>query len=162
MAMTMQVEGLDKLGEMLNKMGEKAEAAASMGLYEGAGIMAEEMNRAAGSIKTSEFHYAVFPPAVQRDPTPEEKAVVLSAGAGIARFRKNGSEVDTSVGYSRAGYAELNGKQVPIALIANAINSGTSFMKKQPFIRKAASGGSQRASKAIAAKIEDVLKQISD
>ncbi len=162
MAMTMQVEGLAEVSKMLNRMGEKAQAAASLGLYEGAGVVADEMNRAAESIQTSKFHYAVFPPAIQRDPTPEEKAAVLSAGAGIARFRKNGSEVNTSVGYSNAGYATLNGKQVPIALIANAINSGTSFMRKQPFIRRAANAVKERASRAIAEKIEDVLNKTNE
>lgn len=160
MAYTMQVEGLEDLSRKLTQAGEKAQAIAAMGLYDGAGAMADEIKNAADSIKTSKFHYAVFPPTVQRDPTPEEKAVVLSASAGIAKFNTNGSEVNTSVGYSNAGYAQLNGKQVPIPKIANAINSGTSFMKKQPFFRKAVSSGTQKASQKIVSKIEDAINQM--
>ena len=158
MAITMQIEGMEEISRMLAEIGEKASSIAAQGLYDGAGIMANEVEKSAERINTSPFHYAVF---VTREPSPEEKAVVLSAGAvGIAKFDKNGGEVNTSVGYGNAGYAEMNGKRVPIAKIANAINSGTSFMKKQPFIRKAANSGKQNASEAIVKRIEDAIEQM--
>ena len=160
MAITMNIEGLAELSEQLAQLGEKAQGVAALGLYEGAGIMAEEIKRGADTIRTEEFHYAVFPSVTQRLPTPEEKAIVQEAGAGIAKFRKNGSEVDTSVGYRNAGYAELKGKSVPIPKIVNAINSGTSFMKKQPFVRKAASSGAKKAEAAITKMIEQKFNEI--
>ena len=146
-----KVEGLKELSEMLSQMGEDAGKIASGGLYEGAGIMADEIKRGAEGIKTSPFRYAVF---ITRDPSPEEKAAVLEAGVGIARFDKNGSEVNTSVGYRNAGYTTINGKTKPIPQIVNAINSGTSFMKKQPFVRKAATTGAKKAGDAITKYIE--------
>lgn len=158
MAYTMKVEGIAELSEQLNKLGEKAGGIASRGLYEGAGVMSEEINKAADGIKTEPFHYAVF---ITREPSPEEKAVVQAGGAGIAKFDKNGSEVNTAVGYARAGYAYLAGKRVPIPKIANAINSGTSFMKKQPFFRKAVSNGTGKASEKIIKKIEEAIDEIT-
>ena len=160
MAITMNIEGLAELSEQLAQLGEKAQGVAALGLYEGAGIMAEEIKRGADTIRTEEFHYAVFPAATQRLPTPEEKAIVQEAGAGIAKFRKNGSEVDTSVGYRNAGYAELKGKSVPIPKIVNAINSGTSFMQKQPFFRQAVNQGKTKASEAIIAKCEEEFNRL--
>ncbi len=67
----------------------------------------------------------------------------------MAKFRKTGVSVQTSVGYQNAGYASLNGKTKPVPLIANAINSGTSFMQKQPFMRKAFSQSKGPATAAI-------------
>lgn len=160
MAITMKVEGLNELAEQLSQLGEKAQGVASMGLYEGAGVMADEIKRGADTIRTEKFHYAVFPGTTQRLPSPEEKAIVQEAGAGIAKFQKNGSEVNTSVGYRNAGYAELKGKSVPIPKIVNAINSGTSFMKKQPFVRKAATSGAQKAEAAITKMIEQKFDEI--
>ena len=151
MAMTMQVEGLDELGRMLNELGGKAQGVASKGLYDGAGVMADSMRASAESIHTAPFHYAVF---ITREPSPEEKAAVLQAKMGIAKFDKNGSEVSTSVGYQNAGYAEVNGKTKPIPQIVNSINSGTSFMQKQPFVRKAINKGKQKASEAIIGRCE--------
>lgn len=158
MGLIMKVSGMEELTAQLSKMGEKASGIASRGLYEGAGAMSEEINKEANAIKTKPFHYAVF---IQREPSPEEKAVVLAGGAGIAKFNKNGAEVNTSVGYAKAGYADLLGKEVPIPKIANAINSGTSFMKKQPFFRRAVASGTGKATEAITKKIEEAIDEIT-
>ena len=157
MAYTMKVDGLTELSEMLTNMAEKAPAAASKAVYEGAGIVADEVRNQIGKISTAPFHYAVF---VTREPSPEEKAIVEQAGAGIAKFSKNGSEVETSVGFAKAGYATLKGKTVPIAKIANAINSGTSFMKKQPFMRRAANSGGKKAIDAMKKSIEKSFEEM--
>lgn len=154
MAYQMKVDGMAEISELLSQMQDKAPAVAAKALYDGAGIMAKEVSSAVDTIKTEDFHYAVFPPAVQRMPTPEEKEIVRQAAVGIAKFDKNGTEVDTIVGFRQSGYAELNGKQKPIPVIVNAINSGTSFMKKQPFIRKAANNGAPKAMKAMKERIE--------
>lgn len=50
--------------------------------------------------------------------------------------------------------------QKPIGVIANAINSGTSFMKKQPFIQKGAMKGKVRATEAMKKRIEQLLNKI--
>ena len=157
MAYTMKVDGLTELSEMLTNMAEKAPAAASKAVYEGAGLVADEVRNQIGKISTAPFHYAVF---VTREPSPEEKAIVEQAGAGIAKFSKNGSEVETSVGFAKAGYATLKGKTVPIAKIANAINSGTSFMKKQPFMRRAANSGGKKAIDAMKKSIEKSFEEM--
>lgn len=48
----------------------------------------------------------------------------------------------------------------PIGVIANAINSGTSFMQKQPFIRKAFTNSRQKAEKVIIERIESLFNKI--
>ena len=73
------------------------------------------------------------------------------AGAkhGVAKFHKDVTNVNTSVGLQNAGYGSINGKTKPIPQIANAINSGTSFMQKQPFFRKATNKAKGPAQAAI-------------
>lgn len=162
MAMTMKAEGMEEISRMLTQMGDKAEGAAAGGLYEGAGTMADRIRQAAGNIRAEKFHYAVFPGAMTRLPSQEEKDAVTGAGLGIAKFDKNGTEVETSVGYgSNSGYVEIDGKQKAVALIANAINSGTSFMHKQPFFRKGVSSGTEAAEQKIIAEIERRFNEIT-
>ena len=156
MAYNMVVTGVEELTQMLQKMGDEAQKVASMALYEGAGEMANEMERQADSIETAPFHFAVF---MTRKPSPEEKAALMGK-AGIAKFDKNGTEVNTAVGYGNAGYADVAGKQKPVPQIANAINSGTSFMQKQPFVRRAAASGGPRASKKIVDYIEKAFEEM--
>lgn len=151
MAYQMKVDGMAEISDLLTQMEEKAPAVAARALYDGAGIMANEIRKGTETIKTAPFKFAR---EGMRQPSPEEKAIVAQAAVGIAKFDKNGTEVDTSVGFRQSGYAELNGKQKPIPVIVNAINSGTSFMNKQPFVRKAANSGAPKAMKAMKDRIE--------
>jgi len=150
----LKVDGMKEISEALDKLADGATKAASAALYEGAGIMADEIRKGADSIRTEPFQYTMNG---KRLPSPEEKEIVMKASAGIAKFNKNGTEIDTSVGFRNAGYAELAGKQVPIPLIVNSINSGTSFMPKQPFVRQAAAKAAPKAMKAMIEKIETAL-----
>ena len=159
MAYKVSTEGMDELVQKLNSLGNAAQGVAAAGLFEGAGVMADAVSRAVNGIATEPFKYAAG--GRQRNPSPEEKAILLAAKKGIAKFRKTGTGVQTSVGMQNSGYATLNGKTKPVPLIANSINSGTSFMKKQPFMRKAFSQASGPAQAAIENGIksrEDELK----
>jgi hypothetical protein len=153
------VDGMDQIVAMLQKAGDSAVGIAAKALYKGAGVVADEISKGARSVRTSPFRYAAG--GRMRDPSPEEKAAIVSAGAaGIAKFRKTGSEVNTSVGYSRSGYCTIAGKTKPIPVIVNSINSGTSFMKKQPFIRKAVSVSRSKATDAITGEVERLVGEI--
>lgn len=159
MGFSIQVEGMNELIQAMGKLPEQAEKVAAEALYEGAGVMADAVSRAVNGIATAPFKYAAG--GRQRMPSPEEKAILTSAKKGVAKFRKNGVSVQTSVGMQNSGYAQLNGKTKPVPLIANSINSGTSFMRKQPFMRKAFSQTKGAAQAAIEAGIksrEDELK----
>ena len=146
----MKVDGMAEISELLDRMENEAPKAAARALYEGAGIMADEIRKGATTIKTGKGSSR----SAARYATPEEKEIVLTAAAGIAKFNKNGTEVDTSVGFQNSGYAELGGKMVPIPKIVNSINSGTSFMHKQPFVRKAANKAAPKAMEAMRKQIE--------
>ena len=160
MPMTMIPEGVDEITKMLNSLGENADRAASSGLYDGAAVMADEVKSHARAIRSVKFHYAKFPPKVMRDVSHEEKEAVQN-GVGIARFEHTTGNVMTSVGYGRtAGYAMIAGRKKAIPMIANAINSGTSFLRKQPFFRHAVLTGTRPASEAIQKTIEDKLDQM--
>lgn len=154
-----KTDGMEELSEMLEKIADAAPAVAAKALYKGAGIMAAEINQGARSIKTAPFKYAGKDQT--RLPSPEEQDALLSVGAGVAKFDKNGTEVGTSIGYGNTGYAEINGKRKPVPLIANAINSGTSFMQKQPFVRKAAKSGGTKAMQAMKEVIETEISAMT-
>ena len=159
MAYQMKVDGMAELSEQLQQMADRAPAVAAKALYDGAAVMREEIEKRAKQIVTAPFKYARD--GQERLPSPEEKAIVLAAGVGVAKFGKNGTEVDTSVGYANSGYAVLNGKTKPIPKIVNAINSGTSFMKKQPFVRKAARSGANKSIEAMRTVIETEFEAIT-
>ena len=191
MAYKVSTTGMTELEQMLREAGKAAEGAASAGLYEGAGVIADAVSGAVRGIATSPFKYAAG--GKKRQPSPEEKAMLEAAPKGVAKFKKNGVSVDTSVGFSQSGYARITwnharsgmrtkykmgyggrataststeGKSTgisakPIPVIANAINSGTSFMEKQPFLRKAFSQNKNAALAAIDAGIKSREDELS-
>lgn len=158
MGFSIQIEGMDELIRKMGKLPEEAAKVAARALYDGAGIVADSVSKSMQGIRTEPFKYAAG--GRQRLPSPEEKALILGARHGVAKFKKNGVSVQTSVGLQNAGYGNLNGKTKPIPQIANAINSGTSFMKKQPFMRKAFSQSQGAAKAAIEAGIRSYADEM--
>ena len=158
MAFYFQVDGLDELNAKMEKLGGEALHIAAEGLYEGAGVVADAVSSAVNGIATEKFKYAAG--GKKRKPSPEEKALLSSAKKGVAKFRNNGTEIQTSVGMHNSGYGDLNGKSKPIPQIANAINSGTSFMQKQPFMRKAFSQSKGAATGKIESAIRERLEKL--
>ena len=159
MAFSFQVTGLNELVSAMGKLGEEAPHVAARGLYDGAGVVADAVSTAVQGIATEPFKYAGR--GKTRKPSPEEKAIVTGAKHGVAKFRNTGVSVQTSVGYQNAGYAQLGNKTKPVPLIANAINSGTSFMQRQPFFRKAFSQSQGAATAKIEATILEELDKLN-
>lgn len=159
MAYSMKVDGIGELSGMLSKLGNAALGVAAASLFEGAGVMADSVSQAVGGIATEPFRYAQE--GNRRKPSPEEVALLEAAPKGVARFKKTGTSVDTSVGLSKAGYGQLGNVTKPIPVIANAINSGTSFMEKQPFFRKAQSRAKGPATDRIISGIEKRVEELT-
>ena len=158
MAMTIRTDGLEELTRMLGSLGDKAQDVASGALFQGAGVVAGAFSAATDSIRTERFQYA--PEGSTRMPSPEEKAALIRK-TGIAKFRKSGSEVNTVVGIGgKSGYAMVAGKKKAVRLIARSINSGTSFMQKQPVYRKALNACRKDAEAAIVSKAEEMYNEI--
>lgn len=171
----LKIDGMAEISRKLELLEEKAPAVAAQALYEGAAVMQQAILQEMNAIKTAEFKYAKS--GTQRLPSPEEKAVLEQAGVGVAKFDKNGAEIDTSVGFNVAGYAKVNFRHMrskartnykgdgtnvkPVGVIANSINSGTSFMKKQPFVRKGMTKGAPKAMQVMQEKIEQAFEAIT-
>ena len=150
----MKTEGTEELSAMLAKLGESATDIAKGALYDGAKVVADAYTAAVGRIQTAPRRSKE---AGKRLPTPEEKEAL---GVGVARFRGDGgAEVDTIVGVPE-GYATINGRKKAIKLIARSINSGTSFMQKQPVFRKASSSSRTAAQEAMVRKADEMIEEL--
>lgn len=156
MAWDMHTEGLEELSAMLDRLGNKAQDVAVGSLFDGAAVVADAFASAVSSIKTEPFTHK----KPHRLPSPEEKAA-LAGKTGIAHFNKNGSEVDTIVGFTKdAGYVQLGERKTAVREIARSINSGTSFMSKQPVFRRAGNAAKSAAERAMVTKGERMLQEI--
>ena len=160
MAATVTTSGIESLEKMLQQMGDKAQDIAAEALYDGADVMADAYKRAAGSVrakKRQHFEPDGQDPSKARYPTPAEKEVLKKIG--VANFQKDMDSVNTIVGPAK-GYVTINGQKKAIQLIARAVNSGTSFMKKQPVFRQAVSRNRKTAQAKIVSTAEGLINDI--
>jgi HK97 gp10 family phage protein len=163
MAMRMTATGLDEAAAMFEKLGTEAGRIAAQSLYQGAGVIADAMNKAVGDIRTEPFRYARAKDD-KRLPSPEEKEALRNR-SGIAHFRGSGSEIDTVIGFQNAGYTEIKGREKTyrkaVGQIANSINSGTSFMDKQPVFRRAMNTAKKAAQETIAKVANEEIEKLT-
>ena len=173
MGMNLQVD-LEGIVAMLDDFSGSAHKIAATSLYKGAGIVADALTASINNIKTEPFHY-VKSGETPRLPSPQEKAALGQGQFGVAKFKGSGSEIETSIGVGKEGYTHImgtgkkseksrynEGRDKSVQEIAFAINSGTSFMKKQPFMRLAFNRTKNAAISAIGASIEQQLQEIAD
>jgi len=137
MAKGLQFEGLSAFAEQLKRLGDKSTVDAVMKptLYEGAGIYADALRKAA------EAHV---------DTGDMVDSITLSQ-------MKEGDGWYTSLGF--AGY---DSKGVANAIKAAVIESGTSTRPKHPFIRPALKAAKENAEAAMSAKMQEIIENMME
>jgi hypothetical protein len=118
--------GINETLAMFEKLSDNAEGTMKQCVYQGAGKVADTMKDKVGALRTGsgkskkDLRYCY-----------EYEKQALIDNLGIAPI-KGGDNTNTKVGFD--GYYEnKSGEKKPVPLLANSINAGTSFMKKQAF-----------------------------
>ena len=184
MPFTLEWSGADELLRKMDKLPDKAAKIAAEALYEGADVMADAVSRAVQGIATEEFHYAKGGETRMPSPEEKaivmnqrrgiskfkNNGTVISTKVGVSsdgyskitwNHAKSGTRTKYKIGLGgkMTGSQSQEGKSSglsakPVAVIINSIEHGTSFMKKQPFMRKAIQQTKGAAMAAIDAGIK--------
>ena len=130
----MRVNGVKELISTLEKLGEDTETMCQKSLYEGAGIVADNMKSQIQGLKTSSTKYVSE--GKKRYLTEEEKEGLLDS-LGIAPQQIKGTVIDTKTGFD--GYNKRKTKKHPAGqpnlAVARTCDRGNSFMYAQPIFR---------------------------
>lgn len=184
MPFNLEWSGADELLRKMDKLPDKAAKIAAEALYEGADVMADAVSRAVQGIATEEFHYAKGGETRMPSPEEKaivmnqrrgiskfkNNGTVISTKVGVSsdgyskitwNHAKSGTRTKYKIGMGgkATGSQSQEGKSSglsakPVAVIINSIEHGTSFMKKQPFMRKAIQQTKGAAMAAIDAGIK--------
>lgn len=96
----------------------------------------------------------------KKGPTTYQKEGLRRA-IGIASLRNDGGFYNVKIGFD--GYNGVKTKRwpqgQPNAMVARSVESGTSFMEKQPFMRKAESSSRVKCEQGMAKEIDKQLTQ---
>lgn len=134
-------------------------------IYEGARVVLDAMHDAIEALPTGPEKGSYVPPAAKgymlSGITPKQKQGLLD-GLGVAKMRSKDGAIETKVGFD--GY---NGvitrkfpKGQPNALIARAVESGTSFRRKNPFVSKTVKANKGAAEQAMATAFDEAMADL--
>ena len=151
---TFQFQGMDEYAAKLNKMSDKAVGMIKRAVYDGAAAVLHEAIAQISALPVIENRYRGTDPPL-RGVTATQKAGLL-AGIGLAKMTNANGFINTKLGFD--GYNGVrNGKYPngqPNALIARAVNSGTSVRVKIPFIARTVKAAAGPAETAMAARFD--------
>lgn len=138
----------DEYALRLSKLETGAEGIAKKALYAGAGVVADRIKANLSS--------------VPKIPSYQKKD--LMDGFGITPMRNGGGMWDVHIGFDGYGSKPTanypRGK--PNQMIARAVESGTSFRPKTPFVRPAINSSRAAALAAMQKIIEEELKKVME
>ena len=166
--MNIRVDGIDEIMKSLSKLENKTNALAKSTLYEGAKVIADDAQKALQAIPVMGDKLPYISPAMAEKRgtrltgvTTQQKADIIK-GLGISRMRTEGGEVNVRIGFS--GYTvDGTGKgRKPVALLVRAMESGTSFSKKTPIVRKAYANAKPKATEAMQKHLDKVIRESFD
>lgn len=145
----------------LDKLGSDFTPLAKAAIYDAAGIVAAEITDEINALPRVADYVKGAAGELIDGVTDSQRAGLLS-GLGIAKMQDNGGTIDTRVGF--AGYNSTRTRKYPSgqpnAMIARAINSGTSFRAKNRFIARAVKNSKARAEAAITARMDAGIAKI--
>lgn len=159
---TFQFEGVDDYIAQLQRLYGDTEEMIGRAIYEGAAVVMRSVVDAIDGIHTDD-HYGTQD-YMKTGPTTYQKEGLLRS-VGIASLRQDGTFWNVKIGFD--GYNGIKTKTwpkgQPNAMIARSVESGTSFMAKQPFMRKAENSSRVKCEQAMAKEIDkELTKKIKE
>lgn len=154
-----EFEGVDNYIAQLEKLYDKTDSVIGETVYKGAGTVMKYVSAAVSEIVTDNRHgtpdHKVIGPT-----TYQKEGLIRSLGISPARY--DGTFFNVKIGFD--GYNDLPTKSwpqgQPNSLIARSIESGTSWMQKQPFMRKAEQAAKAPCEKVMADTVDKAIQNI--
>lgn len=147
---------LKKLSSLESKLRREVCGAA---IYGAAGIVADAIAQQISELPTDERWGTPEHPA--SGPRKVE-AQAIASGLGIAPLQDDGTGyLNVKIGFD--GYSKLRTKRwpngQPIQMLARSVERGTSFMKPNPFVKRAVSSSRKRAIDYMKKKVDEATKE---
>ena len=153
----LKMQGLDEYIAKLEKI-KNPEGLIKRAVYDGAAVLAAAVLKSIDSIPENDGRYV--PGNAMIIGLSREQKQGLREGLGIAHMQNDKGYINTKIGFD--GYNSVRSKKYPNgqpnALIARAIESGTSRRQKYRFVNKATSSAKAAAEQAMADRMDQDLK----
>lgn len=154
--------GLEEYERRLSQLQTGSREMAGKAIYEGAAIMIEEIKK---GIEALPIRYGF---GTEEEPlmggVTETQKQGLQDGIGIAKMQENNGFYDVKIGFDgyNATKTEKYPNGQPNQLVARAVESGTSWKEKWPFVRPAVLRARKRVESKMAEVLDQEIKKIMD
>lgn len=155
---TWKFEGLDKYIEYLRRLDADSDEMIRKAVYNGAGVVADAARTAINNIQTDDSTGK----EMRSGPTSEQKAG-LQKGFGISRMQNDNGYINVHLGFAgRNGRKSKKRAQAEANItVARNVESGTPWMTKQPFMRKAVNATKNKCEQVMADTLDEEIKKIT-
>lgn len=152
-------KGMDEYVSKLENLSRNTEPYIKKAIYEGTAIVMSSVKSSLESIQTDDTYHTNS--GVRKGPTSIQKEGLIHS-LGIASMRVDGHFINAKIGFD--GYnlvrTEKWQKGQPNNMVARSVESGTSWMRKQPFMRRAVNSAKAKCEEAMKVSIEESIEQI--
>lgn len=154
-----QFEGVDELIAQYEKLANNTDAVIGSAVYEGAKVVMKAVVGAVDNIATDNRYGTAERPVSGPSSIQKEG---LKHSLGIAKLRDDNGFKNVKIGFD--GYNRVKTKTwpqgQPNSMIARSIESGTSWMQKQPFMRRAEQSSRPACEKVMGEVVDKEIKKI--
>lgn len=154
----LKMQGLEKYEQQLLKLKNISREAIGQAIYDGAGIVADQVMANIQSLPVDERGYTKE--GTLHGVTSLQKAG-LAEGFGIAKLQDEGGYAHVKLGFN--GYNGVKSKRYPNgqpnSMIARSVNSGSSFRDRIPFVDNAVNAKKSAAEQAMIKKFDSVISK---
>lgn len=155
---TIKFKGLDEYVRKLESLSSYTDVLIGEAVYEGAEIVANETKDALQSLQVDNRQRVP-----QRTSINQKQKNGLIESFGIAKLRKDNNFFNVKTGFD--GYNDIVTDRWPLGqpnvMIARSLESGTSFMPKNPIISRATRRAKKKCEEAMQKSIERNIKKIT-
>lgn len=158
-------KGIEDYSKALSILFKDTEKIVEKAVYEGAGIVADEIKEGLKGLPTEEGMNGLPPYAEGgqklKGVSRRQKADLIEA-FGLAPIENDNGYIQTKAGMDGYGSVRTNNypNGLPNALLMRSIESGTSFREKHPVFRPAVNRSRKRCEAKMGEVIEDEIKEI--
>ena len=156
---TFKFEGVNELINQYKKLEGDTDKIIGRAVYEGAHVVVKACENAVASLDTDDGFGTNDKPLA--GPSTIQKIGLMNS-LGVAKMRNENGFVNVKIGFD--GYNRVkthtwpNGQ--PNILVARSVESGTSWMRKQPFMRKATQVSKAPCERAMSETVDKEIQKI--
>lgn len=156
---TFKFKGVNELIAQYEKLDRDADKMIGKAIYNGAAVVMDSVKSSVDGITTDDRFGTPDNPTA--GPSTIQK-IGLQHALGIAKLRNDNGFRNVKIGFD--GYNSVHTKTWPNGqpnmMVARSIESGTSWMQKQPFMRRAEQAARSGCEQAMSDTIDKEIKRI--